>query len=153
MVKKCVLCSNQFHIEKNITFSLVLSKREGRGKKLLLQAIFFFTAYYVFPTFFVGFLPHIAGNWVLRDHSFHESNIFFRFLLEPISFDSFLQCCKTFSQFYSAGQLRRDASKYALCKWGHFERAKPTLKILLASWFLIYFLKGLYLFIQSKLDL
>ena len=23
---------------------------------------------------------------------------------------------------------------YALCKWGHFDRVKPTLKMLLASW-------------------
>ena len=27
---------------------------------------------------------------------------------------------------------------HSLCKWGHFERAKPTLKMLLASWFLIF---------------
>ena len=28
-----------------------------------------------------------------------------------------------------------------LCKWGHFERAKTTLKMLLASWFLVCFFK------------
>ena len=28
-----------------------------------------------------------------------------------------------------------------LCKWGHFERAKTTLKIMLASWFLVCFFK------------
>ena len=30
---------------------------------------------------------------------------------------------------------------HSLCKWGHFERAKPTLKMLLASWFLVCFFK------------
>ena len=30
---------------------------------------------------------------------------------------------------------------HSLCKWGHFERAKPTLKILLASWFFVCFFK------------
>ena len=29
----------------------------------------------------------------------------------------------------------------SLCKWGHFERAKTTLKMLLASWFLMCFFK------------
>ena len=42
---------------------------------------------------------------------------------------------------YSAGQLRWDASKKGLCKWGHFERAKTTFKMLLASWFLACFFK------------
>ena len=28
-----------------------------------------------------------------------------------------------------------------LCKWGHFERAKTTLRIMLASWFLMCFFK------------
>ena len=28
-----------------------------------------------------------------------------------------------------------------VCKWGHFERANTTLKMLLASWFLLYFIK------------
>ena len=30
---------------------------------------------------------------------------------------------------------------YSLCKWGHFERAKPTFKMLLASWFFVCFFK------------
>ena len=30
---------------------------------------------------------------------------------------------------------------YSLSKWGHFERAKPTLKILLTSWLLVYLFK------------
>ena len=43
-------------------------------------------------------------------------------------------------------QLQLRATKTAekpnsLCKWGHFERAKTTLKMLLASWFLMCFLK------------
>ena len=33
--------------------------------------------------------------------------------------------------------------KYTLCKWGHFERAKMTLKILPASWFFVYLFKRL----------
>ena len=41
-------------------------------------------------------------------------------------------------------QLRTNANGRlldSLCKWGHFERAKTTLKMLLASWFLVCFLK------------
>ena len=30
---------------------------------------------------------------------------------------------------------------HSLCKWGHFERAKPTFKMLLASWFFVCFFK------------
>ena len=30
---------------------------------------------------------------------------------------------------------------HSLCKWGHFERVKTTLKILIASWFLVCFFK------------
>ena len=30
---------------------------------------------------------------------------------------------------------------HSLCKWGHFERVKTTLKMLLASWFLVCFFK------------
>ena len=33
-------------------------------------------------------------------------------------------------------------SHISLCKWGHFERAKTTLKMLLASWAFYSFLKG-----------
>ena len=42
---------------------------------------------------------------------------------------------------YSHG--KKDTSPYnkSLCKWGHFEKAKTTFKIMLASWFLVYFLK------------
>ena len=31
---------------------------------------------------------------------------------------------------------------FSLSKWGHFDRAKPTLKLLLASWTFYSFLKG-----------
>ena len=37
--------------------------------------------------------------------------------------------------------LRWNAYNKSLCKWGHFERAKTTLKILLDSWFLVCFFK------------
>ena len=40
---------------------------------------------------------------------------------------------------------------HSLCKWGHFERAKPTLKMLLASWFLVCFFKRFRSFIALNL--
>ena len=40
---------------------------------------------------------------------------------------------------YSGVRLRRDAYNKSLCKWGHFEKAKTTFKMLLATWFLMCF--------------
>ena len=39
----------------------------------------------------------------------------------------------------------------SLCKWGHFERAKTILKMLLASWFLVCFFKRFRCFIAENL--
>ena len=39
----------------------------------------------------------------------------------------------------------------SLWKWGHFDRAKSTLKMLLASWFLLYFLKRFRSFYDKNL--
>ena len=39
----------------------------------------------------------------------------------------------------------------SLCKWGHFEKAKTTFKMLLASWFFVYFFKRFRSFIAENL--
>ena len=38
-------------------------------------------------------------------------------------------------------QKRYTPYNKALCKWGHFEKAKTTFKMLLATWFLVWFFK------------
>ena len=43
-------------------------------------------------------------------------------------------------------------SHISLCKWGHFERAKTTLKMLLASWFLVCFFKRLRSLLDTNLE-
>ena len=45
------------------------------------------------------------------------------------------------TQYLQWGADQTAHSHISLCKWGHFERAKSTLKRLLASWFLLYFFK------------
>ena len=40
---------------------------------------------------------------------------------------------------------------HSLCKWGHFERVKTTLKMLLTSWFLLCFFKKFRCFIDENL--
>ena len=42
---------------------------------------------------------------------------------------------------YSRGTSLTNGYYETLCKWGDFERAKTTLKMLLASWFLVCFFK------------
>ena len=39
-----------------------------------------------------------------------------------------------------------------LCKWGHFERAKSTFKMLPASWFFVYLFKRFRSFIAENLE-
>ena len=39
-----------------------------------------------------------------------------------------------------------------LCKWGHFERAKSTFKMLPASWFFVYLFKKFRSFIAENLE-
>ena len=42
---------------------------------------------------------------------------------------------------YSHGKKDIPTYNKTLCKWGHFEKAKTTFKMLLVSWFLMYFFK------------
>ena len=55
------------------------------------------------------------------------------------------------STVYSGVRLRRDAYNKSLCKWGHFEKAKTTFKMLLATWFLVCFLKRFRSFVAENL--
>ena len=43
--------------------------------------------------------------------------------------------------YYSASRFKFYAYNKSLCKWGHFEKAKTTFKMLLATWFLVCFFK------------
>ena len=49
--------------------------------------------------------------------------------------------CSTLSNMYSFRTWIPTDYYIALCKWGHFERTKPTFKVLLASWTFYSFLK------------
>ena len=60
-------------------------------------------------------------NKLISNHSFENKYIYFSPNTVP--------CKKT--RFFG----------HSLCKWGHFERVKTTLKMLLASWFLVCFFK------------
>ena len=53
---------------------------------------------------------------------------------------------------YSAGQMRRDAYNKSLCKWGHFDKAKTTFEMLLATWFLMCFFKRFRSFVAENLE-
>ena len=59
---------------------------------------------------------------------------FFKYLHHIISVDIFIY-------MYSASQFKFYAYNKSLCKWGHFEKAKTTFKMLLATWFLMCFFK------------
>ena len=48
--------------------------------------------------------------------------------------------------------MRRDAYNKSLCKWGHFEKAKTTFKMLLATWFLVCFFKRFRSFVAENLE-
>ena len=74
-------------------------------------------------------------------------------------------CCRVFYQKYSyiagvargmfrysAAHKKRTAYNKTLCKWGEFERAKTTLKMLLASWFLMCFFKRFRFLIAKNLE-
>ena len=51
---------------------------------------------------------------------------------------------------YSATQKKRTAYNKSLCKWGHFEKAKTTFKMLLATWFFVCFFKRFRCFIAEN---
>ena len=57
-----------------------------------------------------------------------------------------------YSRGYSRGKKDTPAYKKSLCKWGHFEKAKTTLKMLLASCFLMYFFKRFRSFNAKNLE-
>ena len=44
-------------------------------------------------------------------------------------------------KIYSRDKKDTDPYNKTLCKWGDFEKAKTTFKIMLASWFLVCFFK------------
>ena len=46
----------------------------------------------------------------------------------------------------------RTVTILALCKWGVFETAKPTMKILLDPWILMYFRKGIRSFYSRNIE-
>ena len=54
-------------------------------------------------------------------------------------------------QMYSGVRLRWNAYNKSLCKWGHFEKAKTTFKMLLATWFLVCFFKRFRSFVAKNL--
>ena len=53
---------------------------------------------------------------------------------------------------YSGVRLRSYTSNKSLCKWGQFEKAKTTFKILLATWFLMCFFKRFRSFVAENLE-
>ena len=52
---------------------------------------------------------------------------------------------------YSRGKKYTPAYNKSLCKWGHFEKAKTTFKMLLATWYLMCFYKGFRSFSAESL--
>ena len=56
------------------------------------------------------------------------------------------------SSTYSGVRLRFYAYNKSLCKWGHFEKAKTTFKMLLATWFFVCFFKRFRSFVAENLE-
>ena len=54
--------------------------------------------------------------------------------------------------YYSASRFKFYAYNKSLCKWGHFEKAKTTFKMLLATWFLMCFFKRFRSFVAENLE-
>ena len=54
--------------------------------------------------------------------------------------------------YYSASRFKFYAYNKSLCKWGHFEKAKTTFKMLLATWFLVCFFKRFRSFVAENLE-
>ena len=54
--------------------------------------------------------------------------------------------------YYSASRFKFYAYNKSLCKWGHFEKAKTTFKMLLATWFFVCFLKRFRSFVAENLE-
>ena len=72
---------------------------------------------------------------LIREGNHIFSGLFWSFLVA-------INCSNLFPKSsYSGVQLRFYAYNKSLCKWGHFEKAKTTFKMLLATWFLVCFLK------------
>ena len=53
---------------------------------------------------------------------------------------------------YSGVRLRSYTSNKSLCKWGHFEKAKTTFKMLLATWFFVWIFKRFRSFVAENLE-
>ena len=53
--------------------------------------------------------------------------------------------------YYSASRFKFYAYNKSLCKWGHFEKAKTTFKMLLATWFLVCLFKRFRFFNAKNL--
>ena len=54
--------------------------------------------------------------------------------------------------YYSASRFKFYTYNKSLCKWGHFEKAKTTFKMLLATWFLVCFFKRFRSFVAENLE-
>ena len=61
--------------------------------------------------------------------------------------------CGCTNFWYTIESRTNRSFAHFLCKWGQFERAKSTFKMLLVSWFLMYFLKRFRSFIAQNLGL
>ena len=60
--------------------------------------------------------------------------------------------CTTNCYLYSGCHWKINACNKSLCKWGHFEKAKTTFKMLLATWFLVCFFKRFRSFVAENLE-
>ena len=89
---------------------------------------------------------------------FDEVNSTFKMLRSSWNFDTVFKKIRSFnaknlgSVGYSGVRLRWNAYNKSLCKWGHFEKAKTTFKMLLATWFLVCFFKRFRSFVAKNLE-
>ena len=90
-------------------------------------------------------LDKIYGEWCSVFHVQRSQTILFvttptKRVSPQCNFATF-RVIKSIPVKYSASRFKFYAYNKSLCKWGHFEKAKTTFKMLLATWFLVCFFK------------
>ena len=98
-------------------------------------------------------------SWLPNKRRVWNNGIGWTFRLKLINIGDWINVLSGKFQKYNGnrGSMYTHSKKYStsyyetLCKWGDFERAKTTLKMLLASWFFVCFFKRLRSFNAKNL--
>ena len=89
----------------------------------------------------ISSIPNVKKVTCIRAHGLKPVFSLVLFLLRQLSWEWYTHSKKYSTSYYET-----------LCKWGDFERAKTTLKMLLGSWFLVCFFKRFRSFVAKNLE-